>query len=122
MQNETTPINTDAECPAMILRPIDFVKKQLRQKSISYRQIKIKFKKLRTVKRQTTSYWTKEFFKDELFIPRDSMVIVASNLDYLGIIDFDFLMCVYDFFKKNAESGLYRYDEKLKCLVKKAIK
>lgn len=109
-----------SDLPTMIFRPIDFVKDALRKKSISYRQLKIKFKKLRIVKRQTTSYWTKEFFKDELLIPKESMVIIADNLDYLGIIDKYFLMRAYDFFIKNAQSGLYRYDKIFKCLVRKA--
>lgn len=110
----------DNNYPAMIFRPVDFVFDELMYKSMSKRNLIVKMKNLIEKYPQRRSFWFREFISGKHLTPRKAMVIIANNLDCLKIISKDFLINSYDNYVENAKSGVYRYDKKLKCLVKKA--
>lgn len=108
-----------AESPAMIFRPVDFVLDELRAKNISKRSLLVKIKKLIEKFPERRSWWFREFISGKHLPPRGAIIKISENLDHLGILPKYVLIASYDNFMKHGKSGLYRYDKKLKCLVKR---
>ena len=106
--------------PARILRPIDFVLDELKAKNISKRILKKKILKL--IDKQTWfCMWYHEFIFQEMFVPYYPFLSIVDVLGELKICSKNPLIHAYCLFEHNAKNGFYRYDEKLKCLVKKII-
>ena len=105
------------EIPAIIFRPIDFVLDELKARNISKRQLKTKILKL--IDKQTWfCMWYHEFIFKELFVPYYVFLSIIDVLDKLKICSKKPLINAYCLFEDNAKNGFYKYDKKLKCLIK----